>query len=176
MGKSVCEKDYHSFFQASEVEGIPVLEEIFSLPGVCSLFIAPDFITVTKSEEVTWSLLESVIFSILTHYQDSFPLTWVKSATELPPVTVSLEGWKPEDPHTEAICKEIEELLASKIRPNVEADGGAISFKAFVDGVVYVQLWGACASCPHSTQTLQHGVEQLLRFYIPEVKSVCPMD
>jgi len=68
--------------------------------------------------------------------------------------------------------RQIEELLDSRIRPAVAGDGGDIVYRGFRDGVVYLQMQGACSGCPSSTATLKHGIENLLKYYVPEVEEV----
>lgn len=181
------------FSSASSVRGAPFLEDLLSLPGVHSLMLAPEFMTVTKVPEIPWSLLESIIFSILQHYQNTFPLSTqaLQNSAVLPVQSeedVSLEeiplsgsgqlhtkrflNWTPPSEEIQAICVEIEELLETHIQPAVRADGGQITFLAFEEGTVYVQMQGACSGCPHSQVTLQEGIQRTLRYYVPEVHTV----
>ncbi|MFN8911696.1 MAG: NifU family protein, partial [Alphaproteobacteria bacterium] len=77
-----------------------------------------------------------------------------------------------EDKLTDEITKQIVEILETRVRPAVAQDGGDIVFNDFKDGVVYVELHGACSGCPSSTITLKNGIENMLKHYVPEVKSV----
>lgn len=161
--------EYLSFFSAQEVKHFPVLKEILELPGVEHIFLAPDFMTVTRKEETPWSLLQSIILCVLQHYKQSFPLENITSSNSF------VETPETHIQYTEderAIVEEIETLIATRVRPNVEADGGTIQFAYMVNGIVYVRLEGACAGCPHSSQTLTYGIENLLKYYIPEVQRV----
>lgn len=164
--QGVTEGQYMSFFTPEEVKHVAVLKEILELPGVAHIFLAPDFLTVTRSEDTPWSLLQSIILCILKHYESSFPLIGLVSAVqkEVPVIDYSQDE--------EAIIQEIQALIATRVRPNVEADGGTIEFDHLKDGVVYVKLAGACSGCPHSSQTLTYGIENLLKHYIPEVQRV----
>ena len=71
--------------------------------------------------------------------------------------------------------KTIKELLETRVRPAVAQDGGDITFQGFRDGVVYLHMRGACSGCPSSTATLRHGIENLLRHFVPEVQEVRPV-
>jgi Fe-S cluster biogenesis protein NfuA len=76
------------------------------------------------------------------------------------------------DPADEAIVVTIKELLESRIRPAVAQDGGDITFQGYRDGQVKLHMKGACAGCPSSTATLKHGIQNLLKHFIPEVQEV----
>ena len=69
----------------------------------------------------------------------------------------------------------IKELIEARVRPAVANDGGDITFRGFKDGVVYLDMKGACSGCPSSTATLRHGIQNLLRHYLPDVVEVRPM-
>ena len=69
----------------------------------------------------------------------------------------------------------IKELIETRVRPAVANDGGDITFRGFKDGVVYLNMKGACSGCPSSTATLRHGIQNLLRHFIPDVTEVRPM-
>ena len=66
----------------------------------------------------------------------------------------------------------IKELIETRVRPAVAQDGGDITFQGFRDGVVYLNMRGSCAGCPSSTATLKHGIENLLRHFVPEVREI----
>ena len=163
--QGVTSEQYMSFFAPEEAKDVPVLKEILSLPGVAHVFLAPDFITVTRTEDTPWSLLQSIILCILKHYESSFPLLNLEVVSKETPI---LE-YSQDDA---AIIEEIQALIATRVRPNVEADGGTIEFDHWKNGVVYVRLAGACSGCPHSSETLTYGIENLLKHYIPEIERV----
>ena len=164
----VTQGEYVSFFTPQEVLHIPVLKEILELPGVQHLFLAPDFMTLTKDEETPWTLLQSIVLCVLKHYSAAFPLHGLGRTALLEKEDISYT----ED--EQSIIEEIETLIATRVRPNVEADGGTIQFDHMdmERGIVYVRLEGACSGCPHSAETLTYGIENLLKHYIPEVHSV----
>jgi Fe-S cluster biogenesis protein NfuA len=74
------------------------------------------------------------------------------------------------------ITAQIKELIETRVRPAVAQDGGDIVFRAFEDGIVYLHMQGSCSGCPSSTATLRHGIENMLRYYVPEVVEVRPVD
>jgi len=74
------------------------------------------------------------------------------------------------------VVAQIKELIDTRVRPAVANDGGDIIFRSFEDGVVYLHMQGSCSGCPSSTATLKHGIENMLRYYVPEVQAVEAVD
>mgnify|MGYP001480789002 FL=1 len=135
---------------------------IFSIDGISRVFFSSDFISVTKTENLDWEVLKPMILtSIMDHYASG------KEIIEKNEVIDNL----PKEEDTEVV-KQIKELIDQRVRPAVAMDGGDISFCSFEDGVVTLQMKGACAGCPSSTATLKMGIENMLRHYIPEVVEV----
>ena len=135
---------------------------IFSIDGISRVFFSSDFISVTKTENLDWEVLKPMILtSIMDHYASG------KEIIEKNEVSDNL----PKEEDTEVV-KQIKELIDQRVRPAVAMDGGDISFCSFEDGVVTLQMKGACAGCPSSTATLKMGIENMLRHYIPEVVEV----
>lgn len=137
---------------------------LFRIDGVKSVFLGPDFITVTKSDDdIDWKILKPEIFATI---MDFF-------ATGLP---VLNEAKPNEDTQIneddDETVQMIKELLDTRIRPTVQEDGGDIIFKGYEDGIVKLKMQGACTSCPSSVVTLKNGVQNMLQFYIPEVLGV----
>ena len=135
---------------------------IFSINGVDRVFLATEFVSVTKINEENWEILKpSILTAIMDHYASG------KQVIE-----------KNENNNSEStdedseVVKQIKELIDQRVRPAVAMDGGDISFCSFEDGVVTLQMKGACAGCPSSTATLKMGIENMLRHYIPEVVEV----
>ena len=138
----------------------PLAAGLFAVEGVTSVFLGSDFITVTKAETSDWSTLKTLVLAgIMDHYASGKPVL-IKS--EAP------AGAADEDP----IVIKIKELLDTRVRPSVAQDGGDIVFDRYEDGVVYLHMKGSCAGCPSSTATLKHGIENMLKYYIPEIFSV----
>jgi Fe-S cluster biogenesis protein NfuA len=140
----------------------PLAAALFEIEGVKGVFLARDFITVTKAADKTWPALKPVILAaIMDHFANNRP---VALETGSAPIA-------PSDDEGE-IVKQIREILDIKVRPAVAQDGGDITFQSYEDGVVYLNLKGSCAGCPSSTATLKSGIENMLKHYIPEVKEV----
>ena len=81
-----------------------------------------------------------------------------------------------EDDDDDEIIAQIKELIETRVRPAVAQDGGDIVFRGFEDGIVYLHMQGSCSGCPSSTATLRHGIENMLRYYVPEVLEVRPVE
>jgi Fe-S cluster biogenesis protein NfuA len=144
----------------------PLAEALFATEGVRGVFLAHDFITVTKTDAKEWPVLKPTILTIIMeHFTANRP---VLAATENAAASVA---------HTDTsdIANKIRELLDTKVRPAVAQDGGDITFHSFENGVVYLHLKGSCAGCPSSTATLKSGVERMLMHYIPEIREVKQM-
>lgn len=148
------------FTEAAAAANSPLATALFTIDGVTSVFLGSDFITVTKSGANDWASLKTLILAgIMDHFASGQPVL-IQSST----VTEAAD----QDP----IVVKIKELLETRIRPSVAQDGGDIVFDHFEDGVVYLHMKGSCAGCPSSTATLKHGIENMLKYYIPEVTSV----
>jgi Fe-S cluster biogenesis protein NfuA len=141
----------------------PLARSLFALPGVARVFLGGDFITVTKTDALEWQALKpQVLGTIMEHFVAGRPVIDHEAA-------LAAEDVAPED---EEIVAQIKELLDTRVRPAVAQDGGDIVFHGFRDGVVKLHMQGACSGCPSSRATLKHGIENMLRHYVPEVQSV----
>ena len=138
---------------------------LFKNANVTNVFFGSDFISITKTEDTSWEILKPDILSKIMDFFSSGGTVDDKSMSS----SDIKESYKKED---EKIVNEIKTLLDEKIKPAVAQDGGDISFIKFDEGVVFLQLRGACAGCPSSTLTLKSGIENMLKYYIPEVVSV----
>lgn len=143
-------------------ETSPLANELFNFAAVERVFIAANFITVSKKEDVEWFEIQDFIREHIKKYLESG-----KSA-----VTVVYDKDPLFDENDSEIVKKIKGILDEYIRPAVEQDGGAIVFHSFQDGIVKVLLQGSCSGCPSSTVTLKAGIQNLLTRMIPEVKEV----
>ena len=140
-------------------------ERIFALGEVARVFLGADFVTVTKTGDADWQMLKPrVLGAIMEHYLSGMP---VMEAGE-----VDGEHGEDFEPADQEIVAQIKELLDSRVRPAVASDGGDIVFRGFRDGIVKLRMQGACSGCPSSRATLKHGVENMLRHYVPEVVAV----
>jgi len=142
----------------------PLARRLFEIEGVDGVFLGADFITVTKDNDDWQHLKPAVLGAIMEHYMSGAAV--VEGQGEAP---ASTEDYDEADSE---IVSTIKELLDTRVRPAVAQDGGDITFHGFKDGVVSLQMKGACAGCPSSTATLKHGIENLLKHFIPEIKEV----
>jgi Fe-S cluster biogenesis protein NfuA len=144
----------------------PLAQALFEIPEVARVFFGSDFISVTKSDSDWRHLKPAVLAAIMDHFTRDLPLLESGPAPE-----EEDELYGEGDPE---IVAQIRELLDTRVRPAVAGDGGDIIFKGFDggSGVVFLHLRGSCAGCPSSTMTLKHGIENMLRHYIPEVTAV----
>ncbi|XP_071953479.1 NFU1 iron-sulfur cluster scaffold homolog, mitochondrial-like [Antedon mediterranea] len=163
-GVPVMESGTRDFPNVSSAYASPLARQLFRLDGVCGVFLGPDFITVTRTDdEVEWKTLKPEIYAtIMDFFASGVP---VITEEEGPQDTVV-------DEDDDEVVAMIKELLDTRIRPTVQEDGGDIIYKGFENGVVKLKLQGACTSCPSSVVTLKSGVENMLQFYVPEVVSV----
>ena len=143
----------------------PLAQRLFAVPGVTGVFFGYDFITVTKADGEWQHLKPAILGAVMEHFMTGAPLfTEGNGADE-----DREEFFDPEDAST---VETIKELLETRIRPAVAGDGGDITFRGFKDGIVYLAMKGACSGCPSSTATLKHGIQNLLRHFLPDVREV----
>ena len=161
------------FTDATMAKSSPIATELFNFPFVQSIFIASNFITITKSDAVEWTEVMSPVRDFLKVYLESGKPIFSKAA---PPVVhtdgrANINADASAKPFSEIETK-IASILEEYIKPAVESDGGAISLKSFENGVVTVIMQGSCSGCPSSTMTLKAGIEGLLKRLLPEVQTV----
>tara|TARA_B100000029_G_C17343253_1_gene876105 strand:- start:66 stop:617 length:552 start_codon:yes stop_codon:yes gene_type:complete len=139
------------------------IKNLLNFEGVELVLISENFLSVKKKEKISWDNLRPSIISSINDYLDKNkrPILFKEELVNIKNKTKNNK-----------IILQIEEVLDSKIRPAVAKDGGDIKFKSFKDGVVKVELRGSCSGCPSSLQTLKQGVQNLLKHYVKEVKSV----
>jgi Fe-S cluster biogenesis protein NfuA len=146
----------------------PLAERLFEIPGVSGVFFGSDFIAVTKDNGEWQQLKPMILGAIMEHYMSGAPLLAVADSEQ----GEAGEFFDAADAETVATIKE---LIETRVRPAVANDGGDITFRGFRDGVVYLNMKGACSGCPSSTATLRHGIQNLLRHFIPDVTEVRPV-
>jgi len=152
------------FISPEGAERSPLAARLFELEGVARVFLGADFVTVTKSNDAEWEALRpQVLGAIMEHALADHPVLAgdVAEADE-----------EDVDPADAEVVAQIKELLDTRVRPAVAGDGGDIVFRGFRDGIVRLHMQGACSGCPSSRATLKHGVENMLRHYVPEVVAV----
>jgi Fe-S cluster biogenesis protein NfuA len=146
----------------------PLASQLFEIDGVTGVFFGHDFITITKNEAEWNHIKPAILGTIMEHFVAGLPI--MQSSGDAPSANAGDgEFYDPSDEH---IVITIKELLETRIRPAVAQDGGDITFKGFRDGTVFLTMKGACAGCPSSTATLKHGIQNLLRHFVPEVLEV----
>lgn len=151
---------------AAAAERSPLAQRLFAIPGVSGVFFGHDFVTVTRSEGEWQHLKPAILGAIMEHFMSGAPLLADEAAGQ---TEDGEEFFDAEDAGTVATIKE---LLETRIRPAVAGDGGDITFRGFKDGVVYLNMKGACSGCPSSTATLKHGIQNLMRHFLPDVREV----
>ena len=170
-GKKVSEVGPIEFLKNDKSIEVSLANKILSLEGTVMVFFGEDFITVKKEKDLNWNdLKHGIISEINDYYSKGNDVVVGKDLTLAKILSKSASG--SESVKSNEIVDKINEVLDSKIRPAVAKDGGDITFKSFVNGVVTVELKGSCSGCPSSIMTLKQGVQNLLCHYIPEVKSV----
>lgn len=161
-GITVLESGTKNFTASEEANISPLAKTIFKVEGVKGVFLATDFITVSKESEHDWEYLKPIVLAaIMDHFVSGMPVLNTKDIANNNSSAIGDE-----------LTKQIIELIETRVRPAVAEDGGDIIFKDFKDGVVYLELHGSCSGCPSSTITLKNGIENMLKHYVPEVESV----
>ena len=159
------------FNDPKAAQASPLAAALFKIDGVRRVFFGPDFITVTKEGAYEWPHLKpSLLGAIMDSFVSGVPVM-IGEHVSAAPATSAATNYSGD---TAQIVREIEELLATRVRPAVAQDGGDIDFDRFEPetGTVYLRLRGSCAGCPSSTITLKQGIESMLKHYVPEVLRV----
>lgn len=165
-GQPVMASGTTDFDTPQAAEASPLASALFALGDVAGVFFGSDFVSVTRAPDAPpWHELKPTVLGVIVdHFASGAPLMNAGAAASGPDID--------DDPANADIVAQIEDLLDSRIRPAVAGDGGDIIYRGFRDGVVYLQLQGACSGCPSSTATLKNGIENLLKYYVPEVEEV----
>ncbi len=164
-GQDVMGLTTADFASATSAERSPLAMSLFALPGVARVFLGGDFVTVTKADTIAWQALKpQVLGAIMEHFVAGRPVIDPAFDDDLHEEDV--------DPADREIVDQIKELLDTRVRPAVAGDGGDIVFRGYREGIVRLHMQGACSGCPSSRATLKHGIENMLRHYVPEVVAV----
>lgn len=167
-GVEVLAKGTANFTQADQTARSPLAAVLFGIEGVTGVFLADEFITVTKHDDSDWyDLKASVLATIMDHFTARRPVMLEEDGS----YTINDDVEDVDDADKE-IALQIKELLETRVRPAVAQDGGDIIFRGFRDGVVMLAMQGSCSGCPSSTATLKMGIENMLKHYLPEVRQV----
>jgi Fe-S cluster biogenesis protein NfuA len=162
-GRDVMGLSTADFATAVSATRSPLATALFELPGVARVFLGGDFVTVTKNDELSWQALKpQVLGVIMDHFVSGRPV--VEGEADFDEEDV--------DPADREVVDQIKELIDTRVRPAVAGDGGDIVFRGYRDGIVRLHMQGSCSGCPSSSATLKHGIENMLRHYVPEVTAV----
>jgi Fe-S cluster biogenesis protein NfuA len=146
----------------------PLALELFGFPFIKSVFVASNFVTLTKTTETDWDDVIPAIRQFLKEYlEDNKPVINEDEVATMKQESSNTVGADDDD-----VVVRVKELLENYVKPAVEMDGGAIQFKSYKDGVVNLMLQGSCSGCPSSMITLKAGIEGMMKRMIPEVKEV----
>jgi Fe-S cluster biogenesis protein NfuA len=167
-GRPVLENGTLDLREPGEAAQSPLAERLFGVTGVSGVFFGSDFITVTKNSGEWQQLKPMILGAIMEHFMSGEPLINSGASGQ----DAGEEFYEAADAETVATIKD---LIETRVRPAVANDGGDITFRGFKDGIVYLNMKGACSGCPSSTATLQHGIQNLLRHFVPEVTEVRPV-
>ena len=168
-GGPVLENGSREIQNEEEARISPLASALFTIDGVSGVFLGPDFISVTKSSGEWPHLKPAILGAIMEHYMSGGPI-----------LTPGADGGQQDaqeffEPEDSEIVVTIKDLIETRVRPAVANDGGDITFRGFKDGIVYLNMKGSCSGCPSSTATLKHGIQNLLRHYVPDVIEVRPV-
>ena len=164
-GRPVLESGTLEMRDSTQATQSPLAERLFGIDGVNGVFFGSDFITVTKSATEWQQLKPMILGAIMEHFMSGAPLVAAGAAEQ----SDADEFFDAADAETVSTIKE---LIETRVRPAVANDGGDIIFKGFRDGIVYLKMKGACSGCPSSTATLRHGIENLLKHFLPDVQGI----
>jgi Fe-S cluster biogenesis protein NfuA len=166
-GRPVLEQGTLDMRDRAEAANSPLAERLFDISGIGGVFYGSDFIAVTKTDGDWQQLKPAILGAIMEHFMSGAPIVLADGGT-----AEADEFFDDKDAETVATIKE---LIETRVRPAVANDGGDITFRGFKDGVVYLVMKGACSGCPSSTATLRHGIQNLLRHFVPDVTEVRPV-
>jgi Fe-S cluster biogenesis protein NfuA len=165
--------DSVEFSNKNETKGFsPLADELFNFPFVKNVFIAANFITITKTDNVPWDFIAMELREFIKGWITNGGEILIQMPSQKQQVLEKVEGKQLKDFNPTEYDDPIRALLDEYVRPAVENDGGAIDFLGFNDGIVTVVLKGSCSGCPSSTATLKGGIENLLKQHLPEVQEV----
>ncbi|MES2303383.1 MAG: NifU family protein [Pseudomonadota bacterium] len=171
-GEQVMASGTREFTSPEAAEVSPLAQALFDLGDVTGVFFGRDFVSVTAAPGVEWSSLKPQVLSLLLdHFVAQAPLFTPGTAAGIA-VPAEADDDFNDDPADADVIEQIKDLIETRVRPAVANDGGDIIYRGFREGVVYLQMQGACSGCPSSSATLKNGIESLLKHYVPEVSEV----
>ena len=169
-GVDILDKGTMEFKTQEDAKKHKLAEELFNTGNVTNVFVGKDFISITKTETCEWEHIKPSFLSIIMNFFSTGG-DFVNETKDQSDKEVKV--------YTDAeikIVEKIKKLIDERVKPAVAQDGGDISFVSFKNGTVFLELLGACSGCPSSTMTLKSGIENMLKYYVPEVESVEPIN
>lgn len=164
-GQRVLESGTLAFKRGEDLSGSPLAARLMQITGVKGVMLGQDFISISKAEDTDWPMLKPMIMAALMEH-----------LTTGQPIVLDQESVRAGGGDDDPLVVQIKELIETRVRPAVRMDGGDIVFDRFEDGIVYLEMQGACAGCPSSTATLKSGIENMLKHFVPEVIEVRPAE
>lgn len=161
--------DYPTVESAAES---PFAQELFNFDYVSRVFIASNFVTVTKNTPIAWAQLIPELRTFIKSYVEAGGPIFLGTPSTSTAASASAEVPSDLSAEDTEISQKVIDLLENYVRPAVEQDGGNITFRSYKDGVVTVNLQGSCSGCPSATVTLKAGIENLLKRMVPQVQEV----
>lgn len=158
----------HEFLDLRSALPSPLATRLLTIDGLIGVFFGPDFVTCSKDDTYSWSVLKPEVFAVLMeHFSSGAPLFKEGQESE------GAEDTRVLDTDSEIVGM-IKELLETRVRPAIQEDGGDIEYRGFDEatGMVMLKLKGSCRGCSSSSVTLKNGIERMLMHYVPEVKAV----
>ncbi|MEI6627921.1 MAG: NifU family protein [Alphaproteobacteria bacterium] len=147
------------FKKNQDASSCPLAKRLLLVEGIEGVFLSADYLSITKREDFDWYVLKpSVLGLLMEHFVNGLPIYNGNSVVQ--------------NDDSDPVVKQIREIIDTRVRPSVAMDGGDITFESFEDGIVYLKLQGACSGCPSSSATLKSGIENMLKYYVPEVQEV----
>lgn len=169
-GQEILPEGSMEFKSEEEASVSPLATCLLKIVGVQSVFLGTDFISITKESKKDWFVLKPLVLSTLMEaLTTKIPVLDENAKPQTSGATNKVQADDSE------IVAQIKELLETRVAPAVAQDGGEIVFHDFDEGIVYLEMRGACSGCPSSTMTLKAGIENMLRYYVPEVQEVRPV-
>jgi Fe-S cluster biogenesis protein NfuA len=167
-GRPVLESGTLDIQSKDDAAQSPLAVRLFDVANVGGVFFGSDFISVTKTGGDWQQMKPAILGAIMEHYMSGAPLL----TDDAQSTAIADEFFEAKDAETVATIKD---LIETRVRPAVAGDGGDITFRGYKEGIVYLNMKGACSGCPSSTATLKHGIQNLLRHFVPEVVEVRPI-
>ena len=165
-GQTVLPEGTAEFTSVEAAEqGSLLAHSLFRCGSVTRVLLGQDFVAVTKEPAREWMTIKPLLLgAIMDHFVSQRP---VLSGDAVAPKAAAQHAEA-----TDEITQQIIEILDTRVRPAVAQDGGDITFDRFEDGILYLEMRGACSGCPSSTATLKHGIENMMKHFVPQVQEV----